>query len=159
MPRAKWYTKLKNAGLCTGCAKHSPVEGRVLCEFCAVKSREQATKYNQSKEGQARKRKYRKTHSRDYEKEREISRERMRVLREQILALGDNKCKECGNTDTRCLQVDHVHGGGCREAQVRSLGLPLVTKLFAQGKLQVLCANCNWIKRFVRGEHKKHVGT
>jgi hypothetical protein len=55
--------------------------------------------------------------------------------------------------DRRCLQVDHVFGGGKKEYKKRA------TIRFYQnvindlrGRYQCLCANCNWIKRALRKE-------
>ena len=68
--------------------------------------------------------------------------------------LGD-RCAECGFSDKRALQIDHINGGGYKET-VRFgstelmydyyLGNPSECRL----KLQILCANCNWIKRAER---------
>jgi hypothetical protein len=84
--------------------------------------------------------------------------------KQALLELLGSKCSNpnClisgGCIDIRCLQFDHVNGGGGldRKKFTRSsqffryyLNHPEEAKL----KLQILCANCNWIKRFERGEH------
>lgn len=55
-------------------------------------------------------------------------------------------------TDPRCLQIDHVHGNGVQERKKRkhSSGYyrGILKEVRAGSKdYQLLCANCNWIKR------------
>jgi hypothetical protein len=57
-----------------------------------------------------------------------------------------------GCIDIRCLQIDHINGGGRKE--LKELGTHQYwVKMLAlsddelRSKHQVLCANCNWIKR------------
>jgi len=84
--------------------------------------------------------------------------ERNRELRRLVFNKLGNKCVRCGYTDPRALQIDHIHGGGSKEHRkyngpqyiVMLDKLPL-HKL--KEKYQVLCANCNWIKRFENKEH------
>lgn len=72
---------------------------------------------------------------------------------------GSMKCKRCGFDDVRALQVDHVNGGGY--AHRKSLGNSS-TSVYTYLKrnnypvgFQILCANCNWIKRVENGEYSK----
>jgi len=60
-----------------------------------------------------------------------------------------------GCTDFRCLQVDHVVGGGNQERKQGLAGLALYHDVLADqtGKYQALCANCNWIKRHMNHEN------
>ena len=53
-----------------------------------------------------------------------------------------------GCTDRRCLQLDHVFGNGCQERKLTA-GHIIYQRAIAdvEGKYQLLCANCNWIKR------------
>lgn len=89
--------------------------------------------------------------------------ERQRIwylkLKEEVFVILGNKCVRCGFTDRRALQVDHVNGGGHQEiknlsAQQRYFNVLRSTKL-KENKYQLLCANCNWIKRC---ENKKEIG-
>jgi hypothetical protein len=83
---------------------------------------------------------------------------RRRLRKEALEKLG-GKCSRCGFSDWRALQIDHIKGGGSRErkeTKQASEGLhrlilrtPLKT-LF--GKYQLLCANCNWIKKYEEKE-------
>ncbi len=74
-----------------------------------------------------------------------------------LLEYFGGKCEKCGFSDYRALQIDHVNGGGVRELrQLKSLKAPL--KYLERIKLnrneyQLLCANCNWIKRYENQEN------
>lgn len=75
-------------------------------------------------------------------------------------ALG-GKCVRCGFNDPRALQIDHINGGGSKERKKIKPSASgfnkIVLKSFLAGenKYQLLCANCNWIKRVENKEHKK----
>lgn len=64
-------------------------------------------------------------------------------------------CATCGFDDFRALQIDHINGDGAK--QKRELrGINLYTWLRQQNYpkgYQVLCANCNWIKRHKNNEN------
>lgn len=63
------------------------------------------------------------------------------------------KCVKCGFGDYRALQIDHINGGGYTE--LKSMGNHGVYKnvYIHPENYQLLCANCNWIKRFVNNEN------
>jgi len=68
------------------------------------------------------------------------------------------KCVNCGFADSRALQIDHIHGNGTKE-KGKKAGLMYykdVLKHIEENntKYQLLCANCNWIKRFENNEHR-----
>lgn len=64
------------------------------------------------------------------------------------------KCARCGINDMRVLQLDHVNGGGTQEnKRIHARGVA-IRALENPTDFQVLCANCNWIKRWERGENK-----
>lgn len=60
-------------------------------------------------------------------------------------------CKRCGFNDHRALQIDHVNGKGTIERKNTRIGggswYHHVLKNIGSGYYQLLCANCNWIKR------------
>lgn len=76
---------------------------------------------------------------------------RMRVIKH----LG-GKCVRCGFSDARALQFDHVNGDGWidRLLKVNKAGLVYHQAIIddKEGRFQLLCANCNWIKREEEGE-------
>ena len=83
--------------------------------------------------------------------------------RECLEAYGGAKCAHCGFMDIRALQIDHVNGGGTKESiekgyhraetyrYLRRNGYP------DKDKYQVLCANCNLIKRIENKECKSGI--
>ncbi len=76
--------------------------------------------------------------------------------RQLILDILGNKCCRCGFSDYRALQIDHVNGNGAAEtrglSQKTYLNKILRSLQNGEGKYQLLCANCNWIKRYENNE-------
>ena len=72
--------------------------------------------------------------------------------RQLILRFLGGKCVKCSNSDWRVLQVDHLNGGGNRHR--REAGCRQVWKDAMENpqNYQLLCANCNWIKRYEENE-------
>ena len=83
---------------------------------------------------------------------------RARVKKATYILLG-GKCIKCGFADSRALQIDHVNGGGWKEIKTikGSYALFVLNSLLAgeKNKYQLLCANCNWIKRVENNEVRK----
>ena len=77
-------------------------------------------------------------------------------IRLEILALLGNKCVRCGFSDPRALQVDHINGNGNKQIEkftTCSYYRFVLNQLKAGSKdYQLLCANCNWIKRCENNE-------
>lgn len=74
-----------------------------------------------------------------------------RKRRELIKYMG-GKCAWCGFSDIRALQVDHIRGGGSG-AKRRRVYVNILKNPNWQTQYQLLCANCNWIKRSERREY------
>lgn len=75
-----------------------------------------------------------------------------RVRRRLLDALG-NKCVQCGFADWRALQIDHVTGDGRADPhRYGSRNSYAKIVLANPDKYQLLCANCNWIKRYEQNE-------
>jgi len=78
------------------------------------------------------------------------------AMRQKVLKALGGKCKRCGFDDWRALQIDHVKGGGYKERkEMGHSGGPryyLYVMADKTGRYQILCANCNWIKRYVNNE-------
>lgn len=72
----------------------------------------------------------------------------------QIIAEFGGKCCRCGFADPRALQFDHINGGGRRERLEKTLNPVHRHRDIREnpGKYQLLCSNCNWIKRYENGE-------
>lgn len=79
------------------------------------------------------------------------SERRRRIKKKAIDSLG-NKCVKCGESDWRCLQIDHINGKGNQER--KTLGAyKMSNKVLKHPELyQILCANCNWKKRYENDE-------
>lgn len=100
---------------------------------------------------------------------RNTSRKRREKLRTEILFLLGDKCSNPYNlnhgdflADSRCLQIDHINRDAKRREKWhgQALGgsemyLKSVLASIKTGKkeYQLLCANCNWIKRHENKEH------
>lgn len=81
---------------------------------------------------------------------------RLSARQKIIMALG-GKCAWCGFDDWRALQVDHINGGGTTERRKRNSTRAYLEDI-ANGnsaKYQLLCANCNQIKRYEAGEVRR----
>ena len=75
--------------------------------------------------------------------------------RNRALMFFGGRCERCGNNDSRVLQFDHVLGGGVKDLMCGSRNSTQRARAVFQepSKYQVLCANCNWIKKFERNEN------
>lgn len=67
------------------------------------------------------------------------------------------KCARCKFSDKRALQLDHVNNDGAKNRVSRKTGMRVTkcerawydaAKAYRPDKYQILCANCNWIKRY-----------
>lgn len=70
------------------------------------------------------------------------------------------KCVKCGFSDIRALQIDHVNGGGTQERRSLNYNFWKLYKkvcVDTSNQYQLLCANCNWIKRIENGEVDRRV--
>lgn len=80
---------------------------------------------------------------------------------EIITKLSNSKCERCGFDDIRALQLDHIKGDGSKDRK-RFKNIQYLWLYYnehpeiARKKLQVLCANCNWIKRSEKNENSWH---
>lgn len=137
------YDKRKRAeaqalGLCTQCKKR-PCVGTTSCDYCKAR----ALRYYKKRMSQPEARKRINNLAVEY---------RIARKRKVYEAYGGFVCACCGNTREECLQIDHVNGGG--HAHIKDLGsnVKLYTWIINNNyppDFQILCANCNWIKRFL----------
>lgn len=98
------------------------------------------------------------------EEKRQKAREYVARLKKETFNILGNKCVKCNFTDHRALQIDHIAGGGVKELSRRGSGQKYKGHYYSHVKnsilsgenvYQLLCANCNWIKRFENNEHFK----
>ncbi len=68
------------------------------------------------------------------------------------------KCSVCSESRTPVLSIDHVHGDGALHRSTMNRNRK---KLYdsiledTQGRFQILCMNCQWMKRHEQQEYKK----
>lgn len=88
----------------------------------------------------------------------EYERKNKKELRKKIIQKFGGVCVICGFSDWRALQVDHVNGGGTREIKLKfnKNRSKYYKYLFIEANnnknYQLLCANCNWIKKYEQNE-------
>lgn len=78
--------------------------------------------------------------------------ENSKKRRLEILSMLGNSCVKCGYSDDyRALQIDHVYGNGYieRREMTHSWSYKFWKKALTErrSEYQLLCANCNWIKK------------
>jgi len=83
----------------------------------------------------------------------DYGRNRRRALKQQVYELFGNKCCHCGFSDQRALQIDHINGGGKKSRQEQKAYATMYRDILINPTpYQLLCANCNWIKRWENRE-------
>lgn len=101
----------------------------------------------------------------DYEAYKHTARQHAKAHRDRtrrsILEFFGPKCTRCGIDDIRVLVIDHVYGGGNKHRKAQGN-----TKAYYQhmrdnrSLYQVLCHNCNFLKRIENEEGKnRETGT
>lgn len=98
-------------------------------------------------------------HKKYYRENRERMRQNQanywRRRSDAVYCILGNVCKKCGFSDRRALQIDHIDGGGKLERKKFSVGYMYIRILrmrHPEKKYQILCSNCNWIKRVENNE-------
>lgn len=84
---------------------------------------------------------------------KEYNRKKYPELRNAVIDLLGGQCKLCNyRTDRRALQIDHIDGTG--RAERRRIGWHrFYNKILSdQTNYQLLCANCNYVKRYDNNE-------
>jgi hypothetical protein len=104
---------------------------------------------------------YRDYYWNNIEKSRGRSRESNKMIRRnirsEVLKILGGKCARCGIKDPRVLQVDHIEGNGHKDMMNKWKNrrydfFKHIIKNPDFTKYQLLCANCNWIKKFEMNE-------
>ena len=69
-----------------------------------------------------------------------------------------NKCAVCGESRQPCLSIDHINGDG-KEHRKHKSSLRILQDVLGDesGRFQILCMNCQWIKRSENKEWKSRV--
>jgi hypothetical protein len=76
------------------------------------------------------------------------------ALRDRAIELlGGPVCSGCGHTDARVLTIDHREGGGTEHRRKVGPYKILRDVVAHPEKYQVLCWNCQFLKKLENGEH------
>lgn len=81
-------------------------------------------------------------------------------VRDEIFSILGEACSVCRFGDKRALCVDHINGGGLKEMKKMSKGIlyyKMILKKIQDGskEYQILCHNCNWLKRWEKREVRR----
>jgi hypothetical protein len=144
----QWSRKYKK---CIKCEKtQRPHKGNGLCILCYDLKR---AKTPNGRANQARYRDKYRQEIRDRQRQERIN------IKIKLFSLLGDKCSQCGIKDIRVLQIDHINGNGRKD---RGNLNPKDFYRYAFNKVkngnkeyQLLCANCNWIKRYTNNEFYK----
>lgn len=147
----KWCKKYNKCIVCDKTELRHKAKG--MCTSCYDKQRDSTTISKRLSQ-----QKYR---DNNREKVRASQRDSKRRKKEELHSLLGNECFKCGFKDSRALQIDHINGGGYTERKEYNRNPTKYYKnilnsiLNKENKYQLLCANCNWIKRFENNEIKR----
>jgi len=85
--------------------------------------------------------------------DRSSAKKRRQERRMHLIQTFGGKCSKCGFDDWRALQIDHIDGGGNHERFTTNSMNKYYDKMIQNPQhYQLLCANCNQIKRYENGE-------
>lgn len=140
---ADYFYQQKNglSAYCKNCRREYKKEQR------ANKTGYYATELQKNKESRVVRRKE------NPEKYRELDKNVRNKLRLKVLTEyceGTPSCTKCGFTDIRALSLDHINGDGAEHRRSGIFGHKLYNWAVRNNypdKLQVLCMNCQFIKR------------
>jgi hypothetical protein len=84
---------------------------------------------------------------------------RVRQEAVEIVGKGVIACIQCGFDDIRAIQIDHINGGGLKDFKNSTSSTEYYKNMLIHPeKYQLLCANCNWIKRYTNNERCSKYG-
>lgn len=122
-----------------------------ICTICKIeKPRERFYLLNKNK-------KYIASRCIECDKKYSLEKYKVKDLRIAIIDRLGRKCVKCGFSDIRALQIDHKEGGGKKEINSFKGNYRNYYRMILGTNLerfQILCANCNWIKRYENNECK-----
>lgn len=95
-------------------------------------------------------------HNRRYEQQYLLNKPSLRKQRSithyRLVMMLGGECVKCGYRDPRALQIDHINGKSNNKEERTYNKYYLDHPDETNKKFQVLCANCNWIKRYENKE-------
>ena len=87
------------------------------------------------------------------EKRKKYLRDYHARLKKAIYDILGHECSRCHYSDSRALQIDHVYGNGVLHRASGFYYHKILKEILAgSAGYQILCANCNWIKRIENNE-------
>lgn len=90
---------------------------------------------------------------------KELDKKSRERIRSRVLEMFGGKCCRCGFSDHRALQLDHIHQAREARCSYQRAGNTLYSAILRGERdvreFQLLCANCNWIKRYENNEHNR----
>lgn len=89
---------------------------------------------------------------------KEVRRKYGEKTRNTVVGVLGGSCIKCGFSDSRALQIDNINGGGGKERREMVSTYTFYCKVIEsvlkkENKYQLLCANCNWIKKVENKEY------
>jgi hypothetical protein len=174
-PRCKRNVKLPKAAYCSTCNKafHEESKARnsgLPCVRCGDNPREYGsycrscncenarTTWAKPESNERYKQQTREWKQAHPERVSELNKQSKERIRAEVFAMLGDKCAKCGFNDHRALQIDHIHGAEAHERFTSQRAGSGLRSAILRGdrdirEFQLLCANCNWIKRFEDDEH------
>ena len=73
--------------------------------------------------------------------------------------LREHPCVDCGNSDIRVLEFDHVHGEKAAEVSDLARGYSLERLIEEIAKCEIRCANCHRIVTYERARSRRSTWT
>jgi len=150
----KECAKAKSAKYRESHSEEAQEYSRLYYELHSEEAREYRRRYRKDYPEKIREenRRYKRTHP---NKGKESSRRYQRALKIEILSYysdGNLKCVICAEKRLACLSIDHIRGGGeAHRKEIKGTGGGFFYKWLKKNGYpngyQVLCMNCQWIKR------------
>lgn len=78
---------------------------------------------------------------------KQIGKSLNKIAHDKAVRVLGSKCVRCGFDDIRALQIDHINGGGSQAVKRSGHSHYYAVARGETSGFQLLCANCNWIKR------------
>ena len=138
-----------------------PSEGDIYMNYFESKAYKHYVKWSDRKKKPTIPQTPKEAYINSYSKHKDKLTKDRKEARDKVMLLMGNRCLHCGFADYRALQIDHKKGDGyqCRHSKGSNVStLSQYRKIIADPTLiqtldiQLLCANCNWIKRVENGE-------
>jgi hypothetical protein len=121
-----------------------------------IKIQQKERKQNMTEEQREDKREYERTYSKTekFKRHRHLYYQKLvEKYKTQVFEKLGNKCVRCGFSDNRGFQVDHINGGGHKQRGIMNAVKFFKYVLNHLEEFQLLCANCNQIKRIENKEN------